>query len=547
MTERSPWRFYGREMEIEMLERDLEFLPDPHGKRNGRRQFSVLKIRGRRGLGKTRLIQEIIPRVPHGLPFVLYELPNPKRESTSIGAINQELLLKAGEVGLGEEMQGILQPVTQYTTDTYRFMDILQAYMKLGAVVVLDEFHLVKNLGLVSYAKQAIDQGIFGKDSHPGKIVLMGSHQQKLQDLFTASAPLYGKVNAHVHLHPWPLSTIMEMASEQGILKEPGKFLTLWTAYGGIPRNWERYCTDDRFAHLHSISDEKEWRMAFLMAEKTFLTEPMERFDARTFIELTSEVRDVLLWFGREHPRGAKLDLIPSELGSRAFKLEACEMLHTDLDLMDRYGPLLIRDNVRWKITDQYTLFQINIFRELMTPSDDRMALEFDKTPELARMMTIEGVGMESLATAFMAEQEGINWKQSTVWHTHVAGEGDIDVLAANTMVDPWKVWLGEAKRNEDQFNTDKIKNFQDRFLAKLGDGSQARKVQVADLGRVLFAPVFNSNKRDIFRKKGFEAIDIHDMARTYGIDPHPIANPDPEPDIEEIPKPAPGHSSMKP
>lgn len=547
MNEQKSWRFYGRQSEIDMLEKDLEFQPDPHGRRGGMRQFSTLKVRGRRGLGKTRLLQEMHSRAPDDLPFIFYELPNPSKGSASIEGINQELLLMAMDVGLGKDMQAILPAISEYTTDTFRFMDIMKAYMKLGAVVVFDEFHLARELGLVSYAKQVIDQGIFERRSHPGKILLMGSHQQKLQELFTASAPLYGRPNAYVHLRPWPLSTIMEMASEQGILAESGKFLTLWTAYGGVPRNWERYCTDGRFAHLHSIPNEQTWRDAFLEAERSFLAEPMERFDARTFIELEASVREILLWFGRTKPRGAQLSRLPTELGDLAAKLEACELLRIDLDLMDRYGPLLKTDHARWKITDQYTLFQVCVFRELMSGRGGHVRGRMAGNPERERLHSLEGHGMETLAEAFLAEQEGVNWHQTNVWHPAVADEGDIDVMAADTNSKPVRVWLGEAKRDTGQFNPNRIRAFQDRFLSVLGDDREARDIREGDLQRVLFAPTFSRKEHQHFASHGFQTMGIHDMARTYGIDPDPVHHSVPKHDREESLKPEPGFSPMKP
>ena len=52
MTERPSWRFYGRKKEMDSLAYDLEFQPDPHDRRGGRRQFSTFRVRGRRGTGQ---------------------------------------------------------------------------------------------------------------------------------------------------------------------------------------------------------------------------------------------------------------------------------------------------------------------------------------------------------------------------------------------------------------------------------------------------------------------------------------------------------------
>ena len=481
------------------------------------------------------------------LPFIYHELPDPVLSGKKVGDITEDLLEKAELAGLAG-IRNRARPRYSCPNDNWWFREeVMPTLLQMGAVIVLDEFHQARELGMVSDVKQVIDQGKFNRISHPGKLVMMGSHQQKLQELFTASAPLYGRPDAYVHLHPWPLYTIMEMAAEQDILAEPGKFLTLWTAYGGVPSNWERYCTDGRFAHLHSIPDKETWKDAFLDAERAFLAEPMERFDARTFIELEASVRDIMLWFGRTKPRGEQLSKLPRELGDMDAKLEACELLRTDLDLMDRYGPLLKTDHARWKITDQYTLFQICVFRELMSGRGGHVRGRLAGNPERERLHSLEGHGMETLAEAYMAEQEGVSWHQTNVWHPAVADEGDIDVMAADTTSMPIRVWLGEAKRDAGQFNPNRIRAFQDRFLSVLGDDREARDIREGQHQRMLFAPVFSRKEQRHFAELGFQALDIHSMVRTYGINTNPVNHPVPDSDKEELPKPETGYSPMKP
>ena len=531
-TQRPPWRFYGRKGPMDYLANLLEFIPDRHNARNGRRQFSTYKIRGRRGLGKTALVQQMSKLAPADLPVIYYELPNPDSvppsgEPISVEAIRQQVCNLVDHHGsgtgrLGEKVRRVLSEDFEWTENHFKFQALLRALIKVGAVVVLDEFHLAKDLGLVTDVKQVINDchSSGRKLYNPGKLVLMGSHQQNLEALFTSAAPLYGRTNAYLHLHPWSLETTMTMAAEQGILSSPGKFLTLWTSYGGIPRNWERYCTDELYLPLHAIDDEDDWRRAFLSTERTFLTEPKERFDARTFIELERSVRDILLWIGRNHPRGVQLNDIP--FSDFASKLTAVQMLETELDLMSVHSPVGQRDHSRWKISAQYTLFQIHVFPELMTRPEGKRVTGFEDEPELPRLLSLEGSGLENLAATYMAEQEGVTWSQSNVWNSQMAKDGDIDVMAINRGAEPWTVWLGEAKRSENQLRPGKIKSFQDRFLTTLEAGSGVKKVQNSKLHRLLFATTFTKDARARMKTAGFETLDIHSMARNYGIEPNP-------------------------
>ncbi len=548
-AQRMPWRFYGRQTQMEELAHDLEFIPDRHNVRNGRRQFSTCKIRGRRGLGKTALVLQLQAKAPSDLPIIYLELPNPDNVPTDGDPINVEAIARritelaeghgSVPVRFGERVHRRLAAGRAWKDPHFKFQALLQALIKEGGVVVFDEFHLAKKLGLVTDIREVIRNchDVGRKLDHPGKLVLMGSHQQELQSLFASDAPLYGTTNAYLHLHPWSLRTTMRVAAEHDILPNPGKFLTLWTAYGGSPRNWQRYCTDERYAPLHAINDEDEWRRGFLAAERNFLTEWKERFDARTTIELREPERRILLWVGHHHPRGIKLKDIP--VGDYADKLAAVQMLETDLDLMSSHGPLLVRDHSRWKISDQYTLFQLHVFPELMAQADDQKIEGLRGRPELARLLSLEGVGLETLATTFMGEQDGVTWHQSNVWHPRIAREGDIDVMAANVNTEPWTVWLGEAKRNENDLYPGMIKAFQDRFLTTLGNSDEAKKIRTAKLQRQLFATTFPRGSRERLRSAGFEAVDLHAMARSFGIEPwrKPVAaNVPAEPEEENKP-----------
>jgi len=201
----------------------------------------------------------------------------------------------------------------------------------------------------------------------PGKIVIMGSHQQKIDDQFKSNAALYQRDDNHVRLQHWTLPITMAMAAEQGILADPGKFLTLWTAYGGMSRNWERYCIGPRYTHLHGINDEISWRKAFLAVEHEVLKGPMERFDDRAFIELDEQHRDLLLWIGRGPVKGQYLHEAPKQLRTGAEKQKSVHVLSRWHELLKTKAPVMTRNFPRWVMADNNTRMQINVFRELVS------------------------------------------------------------------------------------------------------------------------------------------------------------------------------------
>ncbi len=202
------WRFYGRRKEIAELQNGLEL-----GTAQSTRHFHSLRVRGRRGVGKTHLLKQMKEYTPADVPFILYELPDPTMYSDGppspeaiidgVKEVNNSLQLEAEKAGL-QNFEVKLPIRTSLYHDRIWFKEVLATLLKAGAVVVLDEFHLARDLGLASYVKQVIDEagGCQGIYKNPGKLVLMGSHQQKFDGLFCPDQPLYGRTGATVHVQP---------------------------------------------------------------------------------------------------------------------------------------------------------------------------------------------------------------------------------------------------------------------------------------------------------------------------------------------------------
>ncbi len=150
----------------------------------------------------------------------------------------------------------------------------------------------------------------------------MGSHQQKLREVLKADGWLSGRLDAGAQLRPWSIRTVFAMAEEHGPLDRPARFLTLWTTFGGMPDQWERFVTRDRFAKLWDIDtwpdDGREWRLTFIRAQREWLEEnPDDRFDSRAFTDLAPPHRDALLWLAGNSQQGKRTHRFPRELKKR--------------------------------------------------------------------------------------------------------------------------------------------------------------------------------------------------------------------------------------
>ena len=255
-----PWRFYGREKSKKNLKQSLGFFMEPD-----KRTFSAISVSGRRWVGKTQLIEEVLKEDPYHVPFIIYEVPDKQKKEYkdyTLDKVIVDLQKLAAQAGFPDIMDQLPLPLDHpHYTDWSKCEDFLFELMQKNMVLVFDEYHLSVHLELNIPVIKAINRVRKEFDIvFPGKIILTGSHQQKFDKLFERDAALHGRITSGVRLEQWSLRTTMEMASEQGLLARPSQFLTLWTAYGGMPSHWKRYCTEAKHRNLHTMNNMNEWR-----------------------------------------------------------------------------------------------------------------------------------------------------------------------------------------------------------------------------------------------------------------------------------------------
>ncbi len=144
-----------------------------------------------------------------------------------------------------------------------------------------------------------------------GQLVLMGSHQQKFGQLQNAGAPLQDRFDV-LPLLPWSIATVMDIAQAHGWDRRPARFHTLWTAYDGMPREWERFArgpnTPERLRQgWEPPSDDEDqdraqdelWYKAFVQYERDRIQRyPRQRWDSKAYVELPPALRTAIIWLG---------------------------------------------------------------------------------------------------------------------------------------------------------------------------------------------------------------------------------------------------------
>ena len=124
-----------------------------------------------------------------GNPPVLHiELPPPDKGNARTACLDlRELAIAAG---LSEALDA-LPDEQSFQSSTRWFRETLRCLIHAGAIVVLDEFHHSTGLRLVGGIKLVID-GFYAVHAPrvTGKLVMMGSHQQKLLRMFRSTEPI---------------------------------------------------------------------------------------------------------------------------------------------------------------------------------------------------------------------------------------------------------------------------------------------------------------------------------------------------------------------
>jgi len=562
------WGFYGRGQELDWLRRRLGL-----HKTMESRDFRCYRITGRRSVGKSTLMERVMRGATDGTPHVYLEIDEDwtgAREALS-GMVDE--IRARGYVPLFAGREYLLtdpdSPEFKSVPYTYRpqkiFADIVEHLIRQGAVVTIDEFHRAPALRVSSKLRKVVDGFRKGRRYQgPGKLVLTGSHEQMMKEMFGRSREWFGRCDAGLDLKQWPPRTVLGMVAEYGLLERPDRFLTLWTAYGGMPGLWERFMTEgDRLDECLEEPDDNSWRRKFIAAEAAILSgDSDERFDAAAYVRFDPWVRDALLVMGRTPARPLDAKTIVREI-VESLDMDAASDGLTPHVLDVELGRLRLRMGTvrrvreflaesktrspdRWIIDDRNALFQLNVFADLhlsdwTDPNPRPGGISADLADlRLARLIDLEGRALESLAAEWIWGLDGTRWTESGSWRGEF--REDIDVTALTGPGERCHLLLGSCKRAAREFKPDKDnETFRNLMRAvdrkrwhavgweNLPQGPAERWLDRPDaVRRVAFCTEVGPARRDSLALKGFETIDILDMAATHGYGPRATKEPEP-------------------
>lgn len=193
--------FIGRRKELEILERKI---------RSDSFEFGL--IYGRRRVGKTRLLQELVTR-HNGIYYVANEM-------------GYEYNLKMLSVAIASYYK---EPVT---FDSYEriFQYLANRSREGNTILVIDEFTylLSENKELLSVFQNSVDQYLLNSKV---KLILSGSQVGMIEDAISYKKPLYGRTTFKIKVEPFDYYEAAMFYP--GVAPEDK--IRLYSIFGGIP------------------------------------------------------------------------------------------------------------------------------------------------------------------------------------------------------------------------------------------------------------------------------------------------------------------------
>ena len=207
------WQFYGRQTELDQLRQILS-----------RRRWFFLQLSGRRRIGKTTLIQRVLPA--SNRPFLYVQIP----DSAPAGVLSAyadaaETFDVKGEGPPPKSLRALAQT--------------LGGLMESGYVVALDEFQYFNRKVLsefTSHLQEVVDALSRRADEVSGGLIVLGSlHAEMMALLEDRTAPLYARTTDELQVGHLDIQSLLELL-EAHADQEPERLLFLWNLFEGVPK-----------------------------------------------------------------------------------------------------------------------------------------------------------------------------------------------------------------------------------------------------------------------------------------------------------------------
>ena len=205
------WGFYGRHQERSQLAAVLE-----------RGRWFFLQISGRRRIGKTRLVQQLLQ--PERRDRVLYiQIPDSD---------------PAGVVSTARDFMENFGVVSPFPHDLRSLAVRIGELCEQGWIVALDEFQYFSRKALYPFSSelQAEVDRLAARPGVRGGLIVLGSLHTEMQALLEdRSAPLYQRLTDTISLGHLDIASLLELLQAHADTS-PERLLFLWNLFEGVPK-----------------------------------------------------------------------------------------------------------------------------------------------------------------------------------------------------------------------------------------------------------------------------------------------------------------------
>jgi hypothetical protein len=219
-----PWGFYGRQSEIAALRAIL-----------ARRRFFFLKVSGRRRIGKTSLVHQVM-QAEAGRPVVYLPIP----DSDPAGVVSQ-----------AREFLELFGLEAHAPADLRGFARAIAALVRQGRIVALDEFQYFARKTLYDFnslLQTEVDQLAARAAAIQGGLIVLGSIHTGMSALLEdRHAPLFNRLTDSLHLGHLDLASVLEILRTHAD-EDPGRLLFLWNMFEGVPKFYRDCYEQDALA-----------------------------------------------------------------------------------------------------------------------------------------------------------------------------------------------------------------------------------------------------------------------------------------------------------
>ena len=480
------WRFYGRSRESQDLAEVL---------RRGRWFF--VKITGRRRIGKTTLIRNVIAEIPGRRVFYV-QIPD------------------SGDAGVLSAVKDALD-VFQVPPERFprpRTMDdmakLVESLAVDGYVVVLDEFQYFNRkpfTGFCSSLQAAVDRLADQAARVAGGLIVLGSIHTEMEALLEErSAPLYGRVTDSIELTHLDVGAVVEILRDHTDAT-PERLLFLWSLFEGVPKFYR-----DGFEREVLAADRRELLRRIFFESSSPLRTEAENWFLR---ELRGRYDTVLKFVARNPGRthGELVGAIREASGDRQDQIGGyLKVLSERFRLIEGKLPVFARPEARrrrYYLRDNFLQAWLAALANAVAARDfrpiDVLVSEAD-----SRLAEVEGHALERLVGSLYDERSRkrlpgfpMTRRISGYWDRN---DTEIDLVAVND--DDERILFASCKRNPAKLIAD-VNNFRghvDRFLEANPRHATWRKEYVG------IAPRLEKDEREVLVRHGVSPQDLVDL-----------------------------------